>query len=67
VATLQEAYARLSGKPVLLSMATVRLMVKEANRSHFNHTKSERELGLTFRPVEQTLKDTVAWLRNNER
>lgn len=67
VATLQEAYARISGKPVLLSMATVRLMVKEANRSHFNHTKSERELGLTFRPVEQTLKDTVSWLRNNER
>ncbi|MGO4744868.1 SDR family oxidoreductase [Serratia quinivorans] len=64
VATLQEAYARLSGKPVLLSLATVRLMVKEANRSHFNHAKSERELGLTFRPLEQTLQDTVAWLRN---
>lgn len=65
LATLQEAYSRLSGKPVLLSMATVRLMVKEANRSHFNHAKSERELGLTFRPLEQTLQDTLAWLRNN--
>ncbi|QGH63819.1 SDR family oxidoreductase [Serratia proteamaculans] len=65
LATLQEAYARLSGKPVLLSLATVRLMVKEANRSHFNHAKSERDLGLTFRPLEQTLRDTVAWLRNN--
>lgn len=65
LATLQEAYARLSGKPVLLSLATVRLMVKEANRSHFNHAKSERDLGLTFRPLEQTLQDTVAWLRNH--
>jgi len=65
IAALQEVYARLSGKPVLLSLATVRLMVKEANRSHFNHAKSERELGLTFRPVEQTIGDTVAWLRNN--
>ncbi|MNG71456.1 3 beta-hydroxysteroid dehydrogenase/Delta 5--_4-isomerase [compost metagenome] len=65
IAALQEAYARLSGKPVLLSLATVRLMVKEANRSHFNHAKSERELGLTFRPVEQTIGDTVTWLRNH--
>jgi dihydroflavonol-4-reductase len=67
LATLQEAYARLSGKPVLLSLATVRLMVKEANRSHFNHAKSERDLGLTFRPLEQTLQDTVAWLRNHRK
>lgn len=65
IAALQEAYARLSGKPILLSLATVRLMVKEANRSHFNHAKSERELGLTFRPVEQTIGDTVTWLRNH--
>jgi dihydroflavonol-4-reductase len=67
LATLQEAYARLSSKPVLLSLATVRLMVKEANRSHFNHAKSERDLGLTFRPLEQTLQDTVAWLRNHHK
>lgn len=67
LASLQEAYARLSGKPVLLSLATVRLMVKEANRSHFNHAKSERDLGLTFRPLEQTLQDTVTWLRNHHK
>ena len=63
LATLQEAYARISGKPVLLSLATVRLMVREANRSHFNPAKSERELGLVFRPLEQTLQATLDWMR----
>ncbi|APC18648.1 oxidoreductase [Pseudomonas frederiksbergensis] len=65
LAFAQEIYARLTGKPILLSMATVRLMVKEAGRTHFNPHKSEQELGLRFRPVEQTLADTLAWYRDH--
>ena len=65
LAYIQEAYARLTGRPVLLSMATVRLMVREAGRSHFNPHKSEHALGLRFRPVEQTLRDTLAWYRDH--
>ena len=65
LAGAQELYARISGKPVLLSLATVRLMVKEAGRSHFDHAKSERELGLVFRPLEQTIADTLAWYRGH--
>ncbi|MCP1104027.1 SDR family oxidoreductase [Serratia nevei] len=65
LAVLQEAYSRLSGKPILLSLATVRLMMREADRSHYNPAKSERELGLSFRPLEQTLVDTLSWLRAN--
>ena len=65
LAAVQEMYARISGRPVLLSMATVRLMVKEAGRTHFNHSKSERELALKFRPLEHTVADTVNWYRNN--
>lgn len=65
LATVQELYARISGKPVLLSLATVRLMRKEAGRTHFNHAKSERELKLTFRPLEQTVADTIAWYRSH--
>ncbi|NHZ32580.1 SDR family oxidoreductase [Massilia rubra] len=65
LAAVQELYARITGKPVLLSLATVRLMVKEAGRSHFNHAKSERELALKFRPLEQTMADTVAWYRSH--
>jgi len=66
LAAVQELYARISGKPILLSLATVRLMRKEAGRSHFNHTKSEQKLQLKFRPIEQTVADTVAWYRGND-
>ncbi|WOX46146.1 oxidoreductase, partial [Serratia marcescens] len=63
--TVQEAYSRLSGKPILLSLATVRLMRQEADRSHYDSAKSERELALSFRPLEQTLDDTLSWIRAN--
>ena len=53
LAAAQEVYAKISGKPILLSLATVRLMRKEAGRSHFIHTKSEQKLQLKFRPIEQ--------------
>lgn len=65
LAAAQEIYARLTGKPVLLGLATVRLMVREADRTRFNPAKSERELGLRFRPAEQTVADTVDWYRRN--
>ena len=64
LAAVQELYARVSGRPILLSLATVRLMVTEAGRTHFNHAKSERELALNFRPFEQTVADTVGWYRS---
>lgn len=65
LAGVQEVYARLSGKPILLSLSTVRLMLREADRTHFNPAKSEQELGLRFRPVADTLKDTFDWYRRH--
>ncbi|MHB8301967.1 MAG: SDR family oxidoreductase [Acidobacteriaceae bacterium] len=65
VAAVGEIKARITRKPVLLSWATARLIAKEANRSRFSQAKSERELGLTFHPVEVALRDEVAWYRNN--
>ena len=41
------------------------LLVQEADRSHYDHAKSERELGCTFRPAAETLADTIAWYRAN--
>jgi len=64
-AAIQELYTRISGKPIMLSWATVKVMIKESDRSRFNHAKSKRELGLEFRPIEETLKDTVDWYRNH--
>jgi nucleoside-diphosphate-sugar epimerase len=65
LAAVQEVYARLTDKPILLSMATLRLLIREEHRTCFNHRKSEQELGLSFRVLEQTISDTVAWYRKH--
>jgi nucleoside-diphosphate-sugar epimerase len=46
-------------------MATLRLMRREENRTCFNHLKSVQELGLSFRTLEVTIADTVAWYREH--
>jgi len=63
MAGISETWARLTRRPVLLSLATTRLMAQERGRTHFDHTKRERELGLGFRPIEDTLRDEVDWYR----
>jgi dihydroflavonol-4-reductase len=40
-------------------------MAQERDRTRFNHEKSERELGIQFRPVEETLSETIRWYRQN--
>lgn len=65
LAAVSEGWARLSGRPVLLGLASVRLIAREAERTRFDHAKSARDLGLTFRPVEETLRDEVDWYRTN--
>ncbi|WP_051711348.1 SDR family oxidoreductase [Andreprevotia chitinilytica] len=65
LAGAQELYARLTGKPILLSLATVRLMLAEADRTHFSPTKTERELAVQFRPAEDTVRDTITWYREH--
>jgi dihydroflavonol-4-reductase len=62
IALLQETYARLTGKPVLLSLATVNNMAKDYGR-RFSADKIRREFGLGFRPMEETLADEVRWHR----
>ena len=46
-------------------MATLRLLIREKDRTCFNHGKSERELDLRFRALEQTITDTVMWYRDH--
>ena len=60
-----ELRAGLTGRPALVSRASVKLLAQEADRSRYDHAKSERELGCTFRPAAETLADTVAWYRAN--
>ncbi|MEP6833240.1 MAG: hypothetical protein ABJB74_07590, partial [Gemmatimonas sp.] len=65
IGALGEAWARVTRQSVLLSLAMVRVMARESGRTTFNHDKRERELGLQFRPLEETLRDEVAWYRDN--
>ncbi len=64
VAALSELKARVTGRPVLLSWATVRLIDRERGRNRYDHRRSEQELGLTFRPLAETLVDEIAWFRD---
>ena len=58
-----ELYARMTGKPVLLSWAMARTVATENDRSRYDPAKSKRELGLEFRPIIETLRDEVDWFR----
>ncbi len=60
-----EAWARVTGNPTLLSLASVRLIAKEADQAGFDHTKSERELSVQFRNFDETLADTLTWYRTH--
>ncbi|KJH68962.1 SDR family oxidoreductase [Chromobacterium violaceum] len=62
IASLQEIYARLTGKPVLLSLATVKNMANDYGRK-FSSEKIRTRFGLGFRPMEETLAEEVAWIR----
>lgn len=66
IASVYELYHTFTGKPILLSTSTVKLMAQERGCTHFSHVKSKKELGCQFRPVEKTLADTLAWYRDND-
>lgn len=63
LAALYEVYGKLTGNPILLSLASVKLIANEKDKSHYNHAKSERELGIKFRPKQETVADTINWYR----
>ena len=60
-----ELRARITRQPVLIGWATVQLLAKETGRQHFDHRKSERELGIRFREIQETLRDAVSWFKAN--
>ena len=65
IAVFQEIYGKLTGKPILLSLASVRLMARQYDRTRFSSERYEKILGLQFSPLEQTLSDTLSDLKNN--
>jgi dihydroflavonol-4-reductase len=61
-ATVLETYARLRRQPATATRAGVRVLL-EGDRRRISSQRAERELGVSFRPLEQTLADEAAWYR----
>ncbi len=59
-AWLGEALARLTGAKVLITREGVRVLHA---RIRLDSSKAARELGARFRPIDETLRDVVAWYR----
>ena len=60
-------YLKVLGErtPENLDLSAVRLMAEARGRIKFDSTKAERELGVRFRPIADTLRDTANWYRQN--
>lgn len=57
-----EQYSRITGRPALATLAGVKTLLERHDTSS---AKAVRELGATFRPLRETLRDEVAWFRAN--
>lgn len=64
MAVCSEAFARLIGQPAPLTLASVRQIAHESERSSFVSDKAVAELGILFRPLQDTLADVVAWYQD---
>jgi dihydroflavonol-4-reductase len=60
IAWLSETFARLTGGTTLLTVSGVKTIL---NPHALSSAKAVRDLGATFRPLEDTLRDTVNWYR----
>jgi dihydroflavonol-4-reductase len=65
LAVVGEVQHRLTGKPALISSATVKLMAREAGRTQFNHSKTEQAFGTRFRPTDESFAAEIEWYRRN--
>lgn len=58
LAALMEAQAKRTGKPPLLARNFFEYSLKP---SFYSNAKSVRELGASYRPIEETIRDAVKW------
>lgn len=63
VAAMSETWARLTGGSTVMTVEGVRTMHAKLR---VDSRKARRELDVSFRPLEETLRDTVAWVREHE-
>ena len=63
-APLSEIYYKILRQPPLFTAYSIYTLHTNAK---FSHEKAEKELGYVTRPMEETLTDTVNWLKENNR
>lgn len=63
-APLSEIYYKLKKEPPLYTSYS--LYTLESN-SNFSNKKAKKELGYKNRSMKETIKDTVKWLKDNNR
>jgi dihydroflavonol-4-reductase len=63
-APLAELYYKLRKQPPLYTAYSLYTLV---SNSTFNHQKASEKLAYHSRPMEETLRDTIAWLREQKR
>ncbi|MFN7998930.1 MAG: NAD-dependent epimerase/dehydratase family protein [Bryobacteraceae bacterium] len=63
LAHASKLYSRLTGHPALVTPDAVRTLQEKYDISS---AKAIQELGVTFRPFEQTLRDEIAWFREQK-
>lgn len=61
IAIAMEAQAARTGQPPLLARDFFEFSLKPA---YYSNTKSVRELGATYRPIEESIRDAVDWFRS---
>jgi len=66
VAWLAQTAATLKGGDSLLTVSGVRTM-REGMKHNLSSAKAERELGISFRPLIETLRDEVRWFRERDK
>lgn len=61
-AAVMEAGARLTGGEPAATRSGIRTL-RDGEARHVSSARAQQRLGVTFRPIEQTVADTAAWYR----
>ncbi|WP_327682186.1 NAD-dependent epimerase/dehydratase family protein [Kitasatospora sp. NBC_00458] len=65
-ATALEYGAKLRGRPPVATREGVRVLL-DGTRTRLSSARAQKELGVTFRPLAQTLSDEASWYREQGR
>ena len=63
MAFFSEIGAKYFNKPALVSNSSLNLLLREQGVINFDQSKTKETFDFEFRPMDETLKDEINWLR----